>query len=93
MAYTADRRLAPGQEWFNTGLEGSSNINSQIYGIQLVCTHSANQGPCYGTPYLSVGGVELEGTEDTGPSVTGGGPLWNEPTGTWVWNPPGTPGR
>ena len=30
--------LAQGQNWFNTGLEGSPNINSQIYGIQIVCT-------------------------------------------------------
>ena len=81
--------LAPDQEWFNTGLEGTGNINSQIYGIQLVCTHSASEGPCYGSPYLTVGGVELAGTENTGPTVTGLGSLWNEPSSTWVWNPPG----
>jgi hypothetical protein len=81
--------LAPGQEWFNSALEGTPNINSQIYGIQIVCTHSATQGPCYGTPYLAVGGVELEGTENTGPSVTGVGSLWSEPSGAWVWNPSG----
>ncbi len=45
--------LGPGQEWFNTALEGTPDINSQIYGIQLVCTHSVTQGPCYGTPYLA----------------------------------------
>ena len=33
-------------------LEGSSNINSQNYGIQLVCTHSASQGPCAGNPSI-----------------------------------------
>ena len=32
--------LAQGQQWFNTGLEGSANINSQIYGIQIVCTQN-----------------------------------------------------
>ena len=32
--------LAQGQHWFNTGLEGSPNINSQIYGIQIVCTEN-----------------------------------------------------
>ncbi len=79
--------LGPGQEWFNTGLEGSSNINSQTYGIQLVCTHAASQGPCYGSPYVSIGGVELEGTENSSPSVTGLGSLWT--AGSWVWNPPG----
>ena len=81
--------LAPGQQWFNTSLEGTSNIDSQIYGIQLVCTHSASEGPCYGSPYLSISGVELEGTENTGPSVTGVGSLWPQPAGSWVWNPPG----
>ena len=80
--------LASGQQWFNTALEGSSNINSQNYGIQLVCTHSSSQGPCAGTPYVTIGGVELEGTENTGPSVTGVGSLWSAPSGTWVWNPP-----
>ena len=59
--------LASGQQWFNTALEGSSNINSQNYGIQLVCTHSSSQGPCAGTPYVTIGGVELEGTENIGP--------------------------
>ena len=81
--------LAPDQEWFNTSLEGTSNINSQIYGIQVVCTHSASQGPCYGTPFLAVSGVELQGTENTGPSVTGDDSLWDGPASTWVWNPPG----
>jgi len=81
--------LAYGQTWFNTSLEGSANINSQIYGIQLVCTHSASQGPCVGTPYATVGGVELDGTENTGPAISGGDALWTEPNGAWVWNPAG----
>ena len=40
--------LASGQQWFNTGLEGSSNINSQIYGIQLLCTQNVYAGGCPG---------------------------------------------
>ena len=43
--------LAPGQQWFNTSLEGSSNINSQIYGIQLVCTQNVIFGGC---PYTTI---------------------------------------
>ena len=80
--------LANGQEWFNTGLEGSSNINSQIYGIQLVCTLSTS---CLGLgpPEFSVSGIELEGTENSAPYVTGQGSLWG--TGSYVWNPPGDP--
>jgi len=78
--------LANGQEWFNTGLEGSSNIDSQIYGIQLVCTLSTI---ClgFGPPQFSVSGIELEGIENSAPSVMGQGSLWG--SGSWVWNPPG----
>jgi hypothetical protein len=32
--------LAQGQQWFNTSLEGSANINSQVYGIRMVCTQN-----------------------------------------------------
>lgn len=80
--------LASGQTWFNTGLEGSSNINSQIYGIQLVCTLSVS---ClgFGPPEFSVSGIELEGVENSAPYVTGQGALWA--SGSWVWNPPGDP--
>ena len=83
--------LAPGQEWFNTGLEGSSNINSQIYGFQIACTENLLSGGCYPPwptlPVLSVSGIELEGTENSAPYVTGQGALWT--TGSYVWNPPG----
>ena len=64
--------LAPGQEWFNTGLEGSSNINSQIYGFQIACTENLLSGGCFPPwptlPVLSVSGIELEGTENSAPS-------------------------
>jgi hypothetical protein len=82
--------LAQGQQWFNTSLEGSSNINSQIYGIQLVCTENNwGLGGCGYTnpPWFTVSGIELEGTENSAPYVTGQGALWA--TGSYVWNPPG----
>jgi hypothetical protein len=65
--------LAPGQQWFNTSLEGSSNINSQIYGIQLVCTQNVLWGGCpYTTiPSFTVSGIELQGSENSAPYVTG----------------------
>ena len=62
---------APGQQWFNTGQEGSSNINSQIYGFQIACTENLLSGGCYPPwptlPVLSVSGIELEGTENSAP--------------------------
>ena len=80
--------MASGQGWFNTGLEGTSDINSQIYGIQLICTHSASQGPCGQLESeLTIGGIELSGTETSAPAVTGIGALWND--AQYVWNPPG----
>ena len=83
--------LAPGQEWFNTGLEGSSNINSQIYGFQIACTENLLSGGCYPPwptlPVLSVSGIELEGTENSAPYVTGQGRCGT--AGSYVWNPPG----
>ena len=82
--------LASSQHWFNTGLEGSVNINSQIYGIQLACTQNnwSFGGCAFATPpWFTVSGIELAGTEDSAPSVTGQGSLWT--TGSWVWNPPG----
>ena len=81
--------LASGQHWFNTGLEGTSNINSQIYGIQVVCIHSASQGPCGQSvdSALTVSGIELSGTETSAPAVTGIGSLLKG--GQFVWNPPG----
>jgi hypothetical protein len=82
--------LAPGQHWFNTGLEGSSNINSQIYGFQIVCTENNwGLGGCGWTtaPWVSVSGIELAGTENSAPYVVGQGSLWG--SGSWVWNPPG----
>ena len=84
--------LSQGQEWFNTGLEGSTNINSQIYGIQIVCTeNNSGLGGCgwSSPPWFSVSGIELAGTEDSPPYVTGQGALWS--TGSAVWNPPGDP--
>jgi hypothetical protein len=77
------------RQWFNTALEGTSNINSQIYGIQLACTNSVSQGPCSGQtiPQFAVSGIELAGTENTAPYVTGQGSLWGNRS--WVWNPPG----
>ena len=83
--------LAPGQEWFNTGLEGSSDIDSQIYGFQIACTEDLLSGGCFPPwptlPVLSVSGIELEGTENSAPYVTGEGSLWE--SGSYVWNPPG----
>ena len=83
--------LAAGQHWFNTGVEGRPDINSQIYGIQLVCSHSPSQGSCLGIgpPQFAVRGIELAGTETSAPSIVGTGTLWNEPAGQYVWNPPG----
>ena len=82
--------LAHGQQWFNTGLEGSSNINSQIYGIQMVCTQNnwSFGGCAYNyPPWFTISGIELAGTENTAPYVAGQGTLWG--TGSYVWNPPG----
>jgi len=80
--------LSPDQQWFNTGLEGTVNINSQIYGIQLLCTQDAIAGGCLGGPAsVTVSGIELAGTESSGPYVAGEGPLWS--SGSYVWNPPG----
>ena len=82
--------LSQGQQWFNSGLEGSSDINSQIYGFQIVCSQSnSSLGGCgWSTPpWVTVSGIELEGTETSPPSVTGQGALWS--TGSYVWNPPG----
>src|SRR3984885_5985035 len=80
--------LSANQEWFNTGLEGSSNINSQIYGIQLECTRNVYQGGgCVPGTAMSISGIELAGTENSAPYVAGGGSLWS--TGSYVWNPPG----
>ena len=72
--------LAPGQQWFNTSLEGSSDIDSQIYGFQIACTENLLSGGCY-PPWptlttLTVSGIELEGTENSAPYVTGEGSLW-----------------
>jgi hypothetical protein len=79
--------LASNQQWFNTGLEGSSNVNSQIYGIQLLCTRNVYAGGCPGAGAFTLSWIELEGTENSAPYVTGQGALWT--TGSWVWNPPG----
>jgi hypothetical protein len=80
--------LSAGQQWFNTGLEGSSNINSQIYGIQLLCTQDVIAGGCLGGPAaVTISGIELAGTENSAPYVAGQGSLWG--SGSWVWNPPG----
>ena len=83
----------PTQNWFNTSLEGSSNINSQVYGFQIRCTEALLSGGCYppwpSLPQISVSGVELAGTENSAPYVSGQGPLWT--TGSWVWNPPDDP--
>jgi len=78
--------LASGQQWFNTSLEGSSNINSQIYGIQLLCVNASG---CSGAAAFAVSGIELAGTENSAPYVTGQGALWQG--GSYVWNPPGDP--
>ena len=84
--------LAPGQEWFNTGLEGSSNINSQIYGFQIACTENLLSGGCY-PPWLDVAGAQRvrdrssKAPRTRRPYVTGQGSLWT--TGSYVWNPPG----
>ena len=83
--------LAPGQQWFNTSLEGSSDIDSQIYGFQIACTENLFSGGCY-PPWptlttLTVSGIELAGTENSAPYVTGEGSLWGN--GSYVWNPPG----
>jgi hypothetical protein len=82
-------RLASGQRWFNTGVEGTPNINSSIYGMQVVCTSST---PCDGSAILDVTGIELAGVENQGPSLTalGGDNLWYQ-GGHWIWNPPGDP--
>ena len=82
--------LAQGQQWFNTSLEGSANINSQIYGIQIVCTQNNwSFGGCgyLNPPWFTISGIELAGTENTAPYVAGQGALWG--TGSYVWNPPG----
>ena len=82
--------LAQGQHWFNTALEGSSNINSQIYGIQIVCTQNNwtfGGCSCSNPPWFTVSGIELQGTENSAPYVTGQGALWT--SGSYVWNPPG----
>ncbi len=83
--------LGGGQQWFNTGLEGSSDINSQIYGFQIACTQDVVSGGCSEPAptlaQLTVSGIELQGTENSAPSVTGEGSLLT--TGSWVWNPPG----
>jgi hypothetical protein len=76
--------LATGQNWFNTGLEGSSNINSQIYGVQLACERA---GGCSGVEGFAISGIELAGTETSAPFITGQGALWG--SGSYVWNPPG----
>lgn len=81
--------LGANQRWFNTGLEGSSNINSQIYGIQLLCIQNVYNGGCPGAGSFTVGGVELSGTETSLPSVSGGGSLWGN--ASYVWNPAGDP--
>jgi hypothetical protein len=84
--------LAQGQQWFNTGLEGSSNINSQIYGMQIVCTENNwGLGGCgwSSPPWFTVSGIELQGTENAAPYVSGQGALWS--TGSYVWNPPADP--
>ena len=78
--------LASGQQWFNSTLEGSSNINSQIYGVQMTCGLSSG---CPGAALVGISGIELAGTENTPPSVTGQGALWG--SGSYVWNPPGDP--
>ena len=77
--------LAQGQQWLNTGLEANSNINSQIYGIQIVCApDNWSFGGCGYTnpPWVTVSGIELEGTENTAPFVTGEGALWT--SGSYV---------
>jgi hypothetical protein len=79
--------LGSGQHWFNTSLEGTANINSSIYGMQMVCTHAAGAGPCDGESYPSftVSGIELAATENQGPAIIaqGANNLWYQ-GGRWV---------
>ncbi len=74
--HTADPPSRRVSDWFNTALEGSSNINSQIYGIQIVCTQNNwTFGGCSWSnpPWFTVSGIELQGTENSAPYVTGQG--------------------
>lgn len=83
-------QLAAGQRWFNTGVEGTPNINSSIYGMQIVCTRSST---CDGSAILNVTGIELAGVENQGPSLTalGGNNLWYQAS-HWVHNDNGDGG-
>ena len=75
--------LASGQQWFNSTLEGSSNINSQIYGVQMSLCGSRAAVP--GAALVGISGIELAGTENTPPSVTGQGALWG--SGSYCMEP------
>jgi hypothetical protein len=83
--------LAAGQRWFNTGVEGTPNINSSFYGIQIVCASSA----CFGTgpTFVQVAGIELSGVENQGPSLAalGANNLWYQ-AAHWVHNDNGDGG-
>jgi hypothetical protein len=82
--------LAAGQRWFNTGVEGTPNINSSIYGIQLVCTTTLCGG---GGNFVQVSGIELSGVENQGPGLTalGDNNLWYQAS-HWVHNDNGDGG-
>jgi hypothetical protein len=82
----AGSTLPAGQQWLNTSLEGSPNINSQIYGVQLVCEKASG---CSGYAGFAVSGIELAGTETSPPNVAGQGSLWS--SSSYVWNPRGDP--
>ncbi len=81
--------LAAGQRWFNTAAEGTPNINSSIYGIQIVCTSTL----CAGSTVVDVTGIALAGVENQGPSLAalGGNNLWYQAS-HWVHNDNGDGG-
>jgi hypothetical protein len=82
-------QLPLGRQWFNTGLEGTPNINSSFYGMQIVCGSSS----CSGSAVLQISGIELAGTENQGPSLSalGGNNLWYQAS-RWVHNDNGDGG-
>ncbi|HXZ78154.1 MAG TPA: hypothetical protein VEH31_45770, partial [Streptosporangiaceae bacterium] len=66
----------------------AGGFNSPYYGFQITCPN----GGCGSQAAILVRGIQLQATENQGPSLValGADNLWYQ-GGHWIWNPPGDP--
>jgi hypothetical protein len=66
----------------------ADGFNSPYYGFQITCPN----GGCWSQAAILVRGIQLQATENQGPSLAalGGDNLWYQ-GGHWIWNPSGDP--